>query len=83
MKAGSVIVDLAASNGGNAEGTVKDVEVTTPNGVKILGYTDLPSRLGSTSSFLWGNSVAKLILSFGQQGELCNKLRGQVWQYLK
>lgn len=44
MKKGSVIVDLAAEAGGNVEGCVagKVVEV---NGVKIVGYTDLPSRL--------------------------------------
>lgn len=41
MKPGSVIVDMAAANGGNVEGTVKDQAVVTDNGVTIIGYTDL------------------------------------------
>ena len=45
MKAGSVIVDMAASNGGNVEGTVAGEAVVTDNGVTIIGYTDLAGRL--------------------------------------
>ena len=45
MKPGSVIVDMAASNGGNVAGSKPDELVVTPNGVKIIGYTDLPGRL--------------------------------------
>lgn len=41
MKAGSVIVDLAAQNGGNCEYTVPNQVTTTENGVKVIGYTDL------------------------------------------
>ena len=52
MKAGSVCVDLAAANGGNVAQTRPDEIVTTKNGVKIIGYTDLPSRLASTASNL-------------------------------
>lgn len=43
MKAGSVIVDLAAQNGGNCEYTVPGEIFTTENGVKVIGYTDLPA----------------------------------------
>ncbi len=42
MKSGSVVVDLASQNGGNCEYTVPGEVVTTANGVKIIGYTDLP-----------------------------------------
>jgi len=42
MKAGSVIVDLAAAAGGNAAATVKDEVIVTKNGVTVIGYTDLP-----------------------------------------
>ena len=52
MKAGSVCVDLAAENGGNVAQTKPNEIVTTDNGVKIVGYTDLPSRLASTASSL-------------------------------
>ena len=41
MKPGSVVVDMAAANGGNVAGPVADERVVTDNGVTILGYTDL------------------------------------------
>jgi len=67
MKAGSVLVDLAAANGGNVAQTEANKIITTDNGVTIIGWTDLPSRLASTSSTLFGNNVAKFILSIGPQ----------------
>jgi len=67
MKPGSVLVDLAAANGGNVAQTEADKVITTSNGVTIIGYTDLPSRLASTSSTLFGNNVAKFLLSIGPQ----------------
>lgn len=67
MKPGSVCVDLAAANGGNVAQTRPDEVITTSNGVKIVGYTDLPSRLAATASNLFANNVAKFILSIGPQ----------------
>jgi len=67
MRPGSVCVDLAAANGGNVAQTRPDEVVTTSNGVKIVGYTDLPSRLAATASNLFANNVAKFILSIGPQ----------------
>jgi len=67
MKSGSVCVDLAAANGGNVAQTKPDEIVTTSNGVTIIGYTDLPSRLPTTASNLFANNVAKFILSIGPQ----------------
>lgn len=67
MKSGSVTVDLAAENGGNIETTVKDQKFVTPNGVTCLGYTDLPSRLPTTSSTLYSNNISKFLLSAGPQ----------------
>jgi NAD(P) transhydrogenase len=67
MKPGSVCVDLAAENGGNVAGTKPNEIVTTDNQVKIIGYTDLPSRLPSTASSLFSNNVAKFVLSIGPQ----------------
>merc|ERR1711935_1332981 len=67
MKAGSVCVDLAAANGGNVAQTKADEVITTSNGVTIVGYTDLPSRLASTASNLFSNNIAKFILSIGPQ----------------
>ena len=65
MRRGSVIVDLAAENGGNVESTTKGKVITTPNGVTVIGYTNLASRLPSTASALFGNNVAKFLLSAG------------------
>jgi NAD(P) transhydrogenase subunit alpha len=61
MKAGSVIVDLAAANGGNCEYTVKDQVITTPNGVKIIGYTDMVGRLPTQSSQLYATNLVNLL----------------------
>ena len=61
MKPGSVIVDLAAQTGGNCALTRADEIVVTDNGVKIIGYTDLPSRLPTQSSQLYGTNLVNLL----------------------
>jgi len=61
MKPGSVIVDMAAAQGGNVEGTVAGKRIVTKNGVIILGYTDLPSRLPQQSSQLYGTNLVNLL----------------------
>ncbi|PPI88818.1 NAD(P)(+) transhydrogenase (Re/Si-specific) subunit alpha [Candidatus Pantoea edessiphila] len=61
MKKGSVIVDIAAQAGGNCSLTVCDQVLTTTNGVKIIGYTNLPSRLPSQSSQLYSTNIFNLI----------------------
>ncbi|KAJ3209716.1 hypothetical protein HDU67_005974 [Dinochytrium kinnereticum] len=65
MKQGSVIVDMAAEAGGNCELTKPGELVVTENGVKIIGYTDLPSRLATQSSTLYSNNITKFLLSIG------------------
>ena len=65
MRRGSVIVDMASVNGGNVAMTADGEVVTTPNGVKILGYSDLPSRLPTAASELYGSNAAKFLLSVG------------------
>ncbi|UNK71308.1 Re/Si-specific NAD(P)(+) transhydrogenase subunit alpha [Microbacterium sp. H1-D42] len=61
MKPGSVIVDMAAAQGGNVEGSVAGERTVTDNGVIILGYTDLASRLATQASQLYGTNVANLV----------------------
>ncbi|MDV7103507.1 Re/Si-specific NAD(P)(+) transhydrogenase subunit alpha [Vibrio sp. TH_r3] len=61
MASGSVIVDLAAANGGNCEYTVADQVITTDNGVKIVGYTDMVGRLPTQSSQLYGTNLVNLL----------------------
>ena len=60
MKDGSVIVDLAAEQGGNCELTEKN-EVVVKHGVTIIGYTDLPSRLAAQSSQLYATNLRHLL----------------------
>jgi len=60
MARGSVIVDLAAEQGGNTELTVPG-EVVVRHGVTIIGYTDLPSRLSTQSSRLYATNVRNLL----------------------
>ena len=61
MKPGSVIVDMAAANGGNVEGTVADEAIVTDNGVTIIGYTDLAGRLPAQASQLYGTNLVNLL----------------------
>ena len=61
MKPGSVIVDLAAATGGNCEYTQSGELFVTPNGVKCIGYTDLPGRLPAQSSQLYGTNLVNLM----------------------
>jgi len=61
MKPGSVIVDLAAEQGGNVEGTVKDEKIVTDNGVTIIGYTDFASRMASQASTLYATNIRHMV----------------------
>ncbi|MGY3112225.1 NAD(P) transhydrogenase subunit alpha [Pantoea eucalypti] len=72
MKPGSVIVDLAAQTGGNCALTVADQVTVTPDGVKIIGYTDLPSRLATQSSQLYGTNLVNLMTL------LCKEKNGEI-----
>ena len=75
LKPGSVVVDLAAAAGGNVVGTVKDQVTTTEAGVTLIGYTDMNSRLASTSSSLYANNQLKWILS---AGPTTTKVKGEL-----
>jgi NAD(P) transhydrogenase subunit alpha len=60
MKQGSVIVDMAAEQGGNCECTVPG-EVVVRHGVTIIGYKDLPSRLAKQASTLYATNLFRLM----------------------
>ena len=64
MKPGSVVVDLAAEQGGNCEYT-KPGEVAEVNGVSIVGYTDLPSRMAAVASDLYGMNLFHFLEEMG------------------
>jgi NAD(P) transhydrogenase subunit alpha len=72
MRPGSVIVDMAAGQGGNVAGSVPDRVVTTEHGVSIIGYTDLAGRLPAQASQLYGTNVVNLLklLTPGKDGQL-------------
>jgi len=71
MKPGSVIVDMAAEQGGNCELT-EPGEAVVKHGVTIIGYTDLASRLAKQSSTLYSNNLLRLT------EELCKAKDGVV-----
>lgn len=66
MRQGSVIVDLAAEQGGNCEVT-QPGEVAVVHGVTIIGRTDLPSRLPTQASQLYGSNLFELIKLMGDK----------------
>lgn len=61
MKPGSVIVDMAASSGGNTELTRPDEKVVTDNGVTIVGWTDLAGRLPRQAAQLFSTNLVNLL----------------------
>jgi len=71
MKPGSVIVDMAAEQGGNCQLTVPN-EVVVKHGITIIGYTDLPSRLSKQSSTLYATNLFRLT------EELCKNKDGKI-----
>ena len=71
MKAGSVVVDLAAEQGGNCELTEKG-QLVKKHGVTLIGYTDFPSRMAGQSSQLYANNIGHLF------DELCPEKDGVI-----
>ena len=61
MKAGSVLIDMAAGTGGNVEGSVPDETIMTANGVRIVGAANIPSQLAAQSSDLYANNLVNFI----------------------
>lgn len=77
MRQGSVIVDLAAEQGGNCEVT-KPNEVYKYEGVTIIGLTDLPSRMASQSSQLYGTNLWHLLKDMGGNDNYIVNLEDEV-----
>lgn len=64
MQPGSVIVDLAVEAGGNCEMSKLGEVVVTPNGVKIIGHANVPSRLATDASALFARNLFNFIKPF-------------------
>jgi NAD(P) transhydrogenase subunit alpha len=77
MKPGSVIVDLAAEQGGNCAMT-KPGSVVKYKGVTIVGYTDLPSRMATMASQLYGSTIVALLEELKKGEEINVDLEDQV-----
>jgi NAD(P) transhydrogenase subunit alpha len=70
MKPGSVIIDLAASTGGNCELT-EDGKTVIINGVKIIGKSDYPSEMPTDASKMFGSNIVNLLkIMVGKEGKL-------------
>jgi NAD(P) transhydrogenase subunit alpha len=67
MKPGSVVVDLAVERGGNVDGGKADQLVTTPNGVKVVGYSNV-SRLAATASSLYARNLYAFVETLVDKG---------------
>ncbi|HRP48185.1 MAG TPA: NAD(P)(+) transhydrogenase (Re/Si-specific) subunit alpha, partial [Trueperaceae bacterium] len=61
MRAGSVVVDLAASTGGNVEGTRAGEDTLTSNGVLIVGLEHMPAQVAKDASLVYANNLYLLI----------------------
>lgn len=78
MKPGSVIIDLAASTGGNCELT-KNGETITVNGVKITGKSDFPSEMPSDASKMFGSNVINLLkIMINKEGTLLLDMEDEI-----
>jgi NAD(P) transhydrogenase subunit alpha len=77
MKPGSVVVDLAAEQGGNCAYTKAD-EVVDVGGVSVLGYTDLTSRLASHASQFFGTNICHLLDDLGGADKFGLDLKDEV-----
>jgi len=64
MKAGSVIIDMAVERGGNVTASKLDEVVVTANGVKVVGYGNLPSRMADDASKLYAKNLLNLLSPF-------------------
>jgi NAD/NADP transhydrogenase alpha subunit len=70
MKPGSIIVDLAVEQGGNVEGAELDKIVETANGVKIVGFPNMPGRLSTDASQLYARNHLNFLTPFFEEGAL-------------
>ena len=74
MKPGSVIVDIASDAGGNCAATVPGQMITTPNGVKVLGFTNWPGRIPAAASALYARNLLTFLTTFWDKEAKAPKL---------
>ncbi len=74
MRAGSIVVDLAAEAGGNCAATVPGQSIVTPNGVTILGFNNWPGRIAVASSALYARNLLTFLTTFWDKDSKVPKL---------
>jgi len=77
MKPGSIVVDLAAEQGGNCEGSAAG-ETVVKHGVTIVGAVDLPSHLAVHASQMWSRNMEKLLFHLTKDGQLKLDLKDEI-----
>ncbi len=77
MREGSVIVDMAAQQGGNCALTVAD-ELVNHKGVRLVGYTDLPSRMAIQTSWLYASTLVNMVEEMGGAEDFTVDLENEI-----
>ncbi|MFS0712001.1 Re/Si-specific NAD(P)(+) transhydrogenase subunit alpha [Brevundimonas phoenicis] len=80
MKPGSVIIDLAVEAGGNVEGSKLNEVVTTANGVKIVGWSNMPGRIAADASALYARNLVAFLGLMIKDGALAVDLEEEILQ---
>jgi len=78
MKPGSVIIDLAVEAGGNVEGSKPNEGVTTANGVKIVGWSNMPGRIAADASALYARNLVAFLGLMIKDGALAVDLEEEI-----
>ncbi len=78
MKPGSVLIDLAVEAGGNVEGAKPGEVVVTPNGVSIVGITNLPGRIASDASSLYAKNLVAFVGLLLKDGAVAVDLEDEI-----
>jgi NAD(P) transhydrogenase subunit alpha len=81
MKPGSVIVDMAAENGGNVEGSVAG-ETIVVNGVTVVGTGNWSNEVAKNATQMYGNNVFNLVSEFWQEQASENESEAKQWQFI-
>ena len=77
MQPGSVIIDLAAERGGNTEGAVAN-EIVEKHGIRIVGYTDYPSRSSVHASQLFSKNIITFLLNMVKEEQFSIDLEDEI-----
>lgn len=77
MRPGSVVVDMAAEQGGNCELTIPG-KVIVSHGVTVIGYTDLPSRMALQASQLYGTNIVHFLDVLCPKGTYALNLQDEI-----